>query len=135
MRGLPLVEAYTLKEFCEAHRISPAFFYELRKLGLAPRVMRGFATSRSSAAKRPCAGEQSAPRPQTTWKSHRKTAARKDRRLGVRNPRRRQAPHRWRDAAMDDMSPAPTVVNIDLALLAEQTRADAKPAIAPSPMD
>ena len=37
----PLVAAYTLKEFCEAHRISPAFFYELRKLGLAPRVMRG----------------------------------------------------------------------------------------------
>ena len=40
-RGPPLFEAYTLKEFCVAHRISPAFFYELRKLGLAPRAMRG----------------------------------------------------------------------------------------------
>jgi hypothetical protein len=33
--------AYTLKEFCQAHRISVAFFYELRKLGLAPRTMSG----------------------------------------------------------------------------------------------
>ena len=32
--------AYTVVEFCEAHRISRATFYNLLKLGHAPRIMR-----------------------------------------------------------------------------------------------
>ena len=28
----------TIAEFCDAHRISRAFFYELKKKGLAPRI-------------------------------------------------------------------------------------------------
>jgi hypothetical protein len=35
----PLV-AYTIPEFCAAHRISQAFFYELKKLGRGPREKR-----------------------------------------------------------------------------------------------
>jgi hypothetical protein len=31
--------AMTLQEFCDAHRISLAFFYELKDQGLAPDVM------------------------------------------------------------------------------------------------
>lgn len=31
--------AFTISEFCEAHRISRAMFYELARLGRAPRVM------------------------------------------------------------------------------------------------
>lgn len=33
--------AFTILEFCQSHRISVAFFYELRKAGLAPRTMSG----------------------------------------------------------------------------------------------
>jgi hypothetical protein len=29
--------AYTIPEFCEAHRISQAFYYKIRNLGLGPR--------------------------------------------------------------------------------------------------
>jgi predicted DNA-binding transcriptional regulator AlpA len=32
--------AFTIKEFCQAHRISIPTFYELRKVGLAPAEMR-----------------------------------------------------------------------------------------------
>jgi hypothetical protein len=35
----PLV-AYTIPEFCAAHRISQAFYYELKKLGQGPRERR-----------------------------------------------------------------------------------------------
>jgi hypothetical protein len=31
--------AFTVKEFCEAHRISVSYYYELKKLGRAPREM------------------------------------------------------------------------------------------------
>ena len=31
--------ALTIREFCDSHNISPAFFYMLRKAGKAPRVM------------------------------------------------------------------------------------------------
>jgi hypothetical protein len=31
--------AYSIAEFCKAHRISEAFFYKLRKAGLGPREM------------------------------------------------------------------------------------------------
>jgi hypothetical protein len=31
--------AFTIREFCEAHRISQAFYYDLRRDGLAPREM------------------------------------------------------------------------------------------------
>jgi hypothetical protein len=31
--------AYTIREFCEAHRISQAFFYDLRNSGRGPREM------------------------------------------------------------------------------------------------
>ena len=31
--------AYTIKEFCEAHRISRAMFYVLQRAGLGPKVM------------------------------------------------------------------------------------------------
>jgi hypothetical protein len=31
---------YTIKEFCEAHRISEAMYYKLRDAGLGPREMR-----------------------------------------------------------------------------------------------
>jgi hypothetical protein len=34
-RALPV--AYTIPEFCEAHRISVAFYYELKKIGRTPR--------------------------------------------------------------------------------------------------
>jgi hypothetical protein len=63
-RGPPWVEAYTLKEFCEAHRISPAFFYQLRRLGLAPRVMRGLGS------KQIISGEEAA-----RWRRERTEAA------------------------------------------------------------
>ena len=33
-------EAYTIKEFCEAHGISPSCFYEAQREGWGPRVMR-----------------------------------------------------------------------------------------------
>lgn len=32
--------AYTIDEFCGAHRISRAHYFNLKKLGLAPREMR-----------------------------------------------------------------------------------------------
>ncbi|MCK1606775.1 hypothetical protein IVB02_36750 [Bradyrhizobium sp. 166] len=32
--------AFTIKEFCEAHRISEAMYFKLCKVGLGPRVMR-----------------------------------------------------------------------------------------------
>ena len=32
--------AYSIPEFCEAHRICEAFYYKLRALGLGPREMR-----------------------------------------------------------------------------------------------
>ncbi|MGY3496753.1 hypothetical protein [Bradyrhizobium sp. USDA 4502] len=32
--------AFTIKEFCEAHRISPAMYFKLRDAGLGPREMR-----------------------------------------------------------------------------------------------
>jgi hypothetical protein len=35
---LPRV-AYSIPEFCKAHRISQAFFYELKRAGLGPREM------------------------------------------------------------------------------------------------
>jgi hypothetical protein len=31
--------AYTIKEFCAAHRLSEQMFYKLQKLGLGPDVM------------------------------------------------------------------------------------------------
>ncbi|QHP74374.1 hypothetical protein EI171_35695 [Bradyrhizobium sp. LCT2] len=34
--------AFTIKEFCEAHRISPAMYFKLRNAGLGPREMRAF---------------------------------------------------------------------------------------------
>jgi hypothetical protein len=39
-RGPPrlAVAAYTIPEFCTAHRISRTFFYELRRRGLGPDV-------------------------------------------------------------------------------------------------
>ena len=36
--ALPRV-AFTIKEFCKAHRISVSYYYELKKLGRAPREM------------------------------------------------------------------------------------------------
>jgi hypothetical protein len=36
--ALPLI-AFTIKEFCKAHRISVSYYYELKKLGRAPREM------------------------------------------------------------------------------------------------
>lgn len=33
-------EAYTIKEFCEAHGISQSCFYEAQREGWGPRVMR-----------------------------------------------------------------------------------------------
>jgi predicted DNA-binding transcriptional regulator AlpA len=32
--------AFTITEFCKAHKISRAFFYDLQRDGFAPRVMR-----------------------------------------------------------------------------------------------
>jgi len=32
--------AYSVSQFCEAHNISEAFYYRLRRAGLGPRVMR-----------------------------------------------------------------------------------------------
>lgn len=32
--------AFTIKEFCEAHRLSEAMYYKLRNAGLGPREMR-----------------------------------------------------------------------------------------------
>jgi hypothetical protein len=32
--------AYTISEFCEAHRISESFYYKIRALGLGPRESR-----------------------------------------------------------------------------------------------
>jgi len=32
--------AFTIKEFCEAHRLSEAMYFKLCKVGLGPRVMR-----------------------------------------------------------------------------------------------
>ena len=39
----PLLEraAYTIREFCEAHRISKSTYYNLRKQGLGPDQCRG----------------------------------------------------------------------------------------------
>ena len=34
----PLV-AFTIREFCKAHRISISYYYELKKIGRAPREM------------------------------------------------------------------------------------------------
>jgi hypothetical protein len=31
--------AFTVREFCKAHRISPAFYYALKRAGLGPREM------------------------------------------------------------------------------------------------
>ncbi len=33
-------DVYDLREFCESHRISRAHFYDLKKEGLAPRIMK-----------------------------------------------------------------------------------------------
>jgi hypothetical protein len=33
-------EAYTIPEFCEAHRLSESMYYKLRAAGLGPREMR-----------------------------------------------------------------------------------------------
>jgi hypothetical protein len=40
--GGPAVEraAYTIPEFCEAHRISESFYFKIRALGLGPRESR-----------------------------------------------------------------------------------------------
>jgi hypothetical protein len=42
--GPPIVElpraAYTIAEFCEAHRISQSFYFKIRGLGLGPRECR-----------------------------------------------------------------------------------------------
>jgi hypothetical protein len=38
-REVPLA-AYTIREFCEAHRISETMFFKLRNAGLGPREMR-----------------------------------------------------------------------------------------------
>jgi hypothetical protein len=39
--GLPIERAaYTISEFCIAHRISEAFYYKIRLLGLGPRETR-----------------------------------------------------------------------------------------------
>jgi hypothetical protein len=35
----PLPVAYSIPEFCKAHRISQAFFYELKRAGLGPNEM------------------------------------------------------------------------------------------------
>ncbi|MGY3360515.1 hypothetical protein ACVWZK_007178 [Bradyrhizobium sp. GM0.4] len=34
--------AYSIPEFCKAHRICEAFYYKLRNAGLGPREMRAF---------------------------------------------------------------------------------------------
>jgi hypothetical protein len=34
--------AFTIKEFCEAHRLSEAMYYKIRTAGLGPREMRTF---------------------------------------------------------------------------------------------
>jgi hypothetical protein len=36
----PPTYAFTIQEFCDAHRISRAQYYELKKLGLGPREAR-----------------------------------------------------------------------------------------------
>jgi hypothetical protein len=36
----PLKLALTIRQFCESHNISPAFFYLLQQRGEGPRVMR-----------------------------------------------------------------------------------------------
>lgn len=33
-------KAFTIKEFCEAHRLSEAMYYKIRAAGLGPREMR-----------------------------------------------------------------------------------------------
>lgn len=33
-------EAYTIPEFCKAHRLSESMYYKLRNAGLGPREMR-----------------------------------------------------------------------------------------------
>lgn len=38
--GHVLREAYTIPEFCEAHRISQSMYFKLRNAGLGPREMR-----------------------------------------------------------------------------------------------
>jgi hypothetical protein len=38
LRGPPTV-AFTVAEFCFAHKISQAFYYELKRAGLGPREM------------------------------------------------------------------------------------------------
>lgn len=38
--GEPPRAAFTIAEFCEAHRISVAMYFKLRDAGLGPRVMR-----------------------------------------------------------------------------------------------
>ena len=38
-RKPPPPAAYTIPEFCEAHRISRATFYNLQRAGLGPQVM------------------------------------------------------------------------------------------------
>jgi hypothetical protein len=35
-RKQPDAEAFTVPEFCEAHRISEGFYYKLKRLGLGP---------------------------------------------------------------------------------------------------
>jgi hypothetical protein len=34
------VAAYSIRSFCRAHSISPAFYYKLQQLGLGPRELR-----------------------------------------------------------------------------------------------
>jgi hypothetical protein len=37
-RGPP--EVFTVPEFCDSHRISQAFYYKLKKMGIAPTTMK-----------------------------------------------------------------------------------------------
>lgn len=32
------IDTYTIEQFCERHNISKAFFYKLRKSGMAPKI-------------------------------------------------------------------------------------------------
>jgi hypothetical protein len=60
------VAAYSIKNFCRAHSISPAFYHKLQRLGLGPRELRLGARTLIS---RESAGE---------WRREREGAARKN---------------------------------------------------------
>jgi hypothetical protein len=38
-RDIPIA-AYTIKEFCHAHRISPDFYFSLQRRGIGPKAMK-----------------------------------------------------------------------------------------------